>query len=128
MQHFKYLSILVVAGMLGACNQTLLPTADESALSVDDAATPGRLTQDAVCFMRNLGQQDEMRKSCKPGQKIVFLPEQWGNEQLPIIFAASHCDLRYSVALTHGGVTCIYIPIKEDEPEEESEEESGTSG
>lgn len=31
----------------------------------------------------------------------------WGNEQLPVIAAAS-CDLRYPAVWTKGGVTCIY--------------------
>jgi hypothetical protein len=48
---------------------------------------------------------------CEPGQKVVFLPQQFGNEQLPVIFAAVNCDLRFSVALTKGAVSCIYQPI-----------------
>lgn len=57
-------------------------------------------------------QHDAVASSCKPGQKVVYLPNSFGNEQLPIIFAAVNCDLRYSVALTTGAVTCIYGPIK----------------
>lgn len=49
--------------------------------------------------------------NCKPGQKVVFLPQQFGNEQLPVMFAALNCDLRFSVALTKGAVACIYLPI-----------------
>lgn len=45
--------------------------------------------------------------ACVPGEKVAFLPDRWGNEQLPIDFAAVNCDLRYSVVLTNGGVTCI---------------------
>ena len=51
---------------------------------------------------------DNVAGECKAGQKIVFLPEKFGNEQLPILFAAGNCDLRFSVALTAGAVTCIY--------------------
>lgn len=50
--------------------------------------------------------------SCQPGQKVVFLPASFGNEQQPILFAAINCDLRYQVALTNGAVTCIYAPVK----------------
>ncbi len=50
--------------------------------------------------------------NCKTGQKIVFLPAQFGNAQLPVYFAAANCDLRYSVVLTNGAVTCIFKPIK----------------
>ncbi len=49
---------------------------------------------------------------CRPGQRVVFMPSSWGNEQLPILFAALNCDLRYTVALTHGAVTCIYTALK----------------
>lgn len=54
---------------------------------------------------------DDVAKACERGQKVVFLPNRWGNEQLPVIFAAVNCDLRYSVALTNGAVACIYGPI-----------------
>ena len=56
-------------------------------------------------------QHDDVARECKPGQKVVYLPQRFGNEQLPILFAAVNCDLRYSVALTLGAVTCIYGPI-----------------
>lgn len=49
---------------------------------------------------------------CKPGQRVVFLPSRFGNEQLPVLFAAANCDLRYSVVLTNGGVTCVFIRVK----------------
>ncbi|WP_201022751.1 hypothetical protein [Tepidimonas taiwanensis] len=61
---------------------------------------------------------------CKPGQKIAFLPETFGNAQLPILFAARNCDLRYSIALTNGGVVCIFLPGKQEQ-ETVSEEKNG---
>jgi hypothetical protein len=54
--------------------------------------------------------RDVVASACKPGQKVVFLPQAWGNEQLPVLFAAINCDLRFSVVLTKGAVTCIYSP------------------
>lgn len=54
----------------------------------------------------------DVAEGCSPGQKIVFLPETFGNEQLPVIFAALNCDLRYAVALTNGAVTCIHAPVQ----------------
>lgn len=48
---------------------------------------------------------------CKQGQHVVFLPSRFGNEQLPVLVAAANCDLRYSVVLTNGGVTCIYHKV-----------------
>jgi hypothetical protein len=54
---------------------------------------------------------DEVAAACRPGQKVAFVPKSFGNEQLPVIFAAVNCDLRYSIALTNGAVACIYGPI-----------------
>ena len=68
------------------------------------------IDQANLCEVK-LWQHDDVASSCKPGQKVVYLPSSWGNEQLPIIFAAVNCDLRYAVALTNGAVTCIYGPI-----------------
>jgi len=59
----------------------------------------------------NAWSHDVVASVCRTGQKVVFLPRTFGNEQLPILFAAVNCDLRYSVALTSGAVTCIYGPI-----------------
>ena len=73
------------------------------------------LDQDNLCEIKHYGPA----KACKPGQKVVFLPESFGNEQLPILFAAINCDLRYQVVLTTGAVTGIYAPVKlatTDEP------------
>ena len=64
-------------------------------------------------------QHDDVAAVCKAGQKVVFLPASFGNEQLPIIFAAVNCDLRYQVALTRGAVTCIYQPITPVQPRSE---------
>jgi predicted small secreted protein len=54
-----------------------------------------------------------VKKICTPGQKVIYLPKTFGNEQLPVIFAAVNCDLRFAVAMTNGAVSCIYGPITE---------------
>lgn len=66
------------------------------------------------------------RPDCKPGQKVAFLPDRFGNEQLPLLFVMNNCDLRYEVAMTRGGVVCIYLPSKRGERERaETEEKDG---
>lgn len=65
---------------------------------------------------------------CAKGQKVAFLPDQFGNEQLPILFAARNCDLRYSVALTRGGVTCIYLPAEPEKPSSEAGQKQESTG
>ena len=71
------------------------------------------INQHDICEVKGW-QKDVTAAECKPGQKVVFLPDRWGNEQLPILFAAVNCDHRYSFALTNGGVSCIYTPLTPD--------------
>lgn len=109
--HFLALAV-VSATALSACNQD--SSARPSASAID---------QSNICEV-NAWRHDVVASKCKPGQKVVFLPSSFGNEQLPVIFAAINCDLRYSIALTTGGVTCIYGPItpKPDEPQKQPSE------
>lgn len=58
--------------------------------------------------------KDITAASCQVGQKVLYRPSSFGNEQLPIYFAAVNCDHRFSIALTKGGVSCIYTPLKPD--------------
>jgi hypothetical protein len=43
---------------------------------------------------------------CEDGQILVFLPDSWGNDQLPIDVAALYCDFDHSIVYNNGGVTC----------------------
>ncbi len=93
-------TVLVTGTVVSGCNQQTPAT----------TTTEQRINQSALCEVSGW-QFDVVASACKPGQKVVFLPESWGNEQLPVIFAAVNCDLRYNVAMTKGAVTCIYGPI-----------------
>ncbi|WP_114239273.1 hypothetical protein [Dyella sp. C9] len=100
----RSLTLGLVTGVLGACSNASPPAHGEA----------GTLNQAAICEVRQW-QHDVVAAACKPGQKVAFLPETFGNEQLPVLFAAVNCDLRYTVALTTGGVTCIYVgPLAPD--------------
>lgn len=85
----------------GAAPQGVVPS------TVATAATQASPDQTHICEV-NGWQKDVTEAKCRAGQKVVFLPDHWGNEQLPILFAAVNCDMRYAVALTNGGVACIY--------------------
>lgn len=91
---------VIAASILSGCNQ------QNPAVN----ATEPKINQSSLCEV-STWKYDVVASACKAGQKVVFLPQSWGNEQLPIIFAAVNCDLRYSVAMTNGAVTCIYGPI-----------------
>lgn len=96
--------VCVAVALLTGCQQKAVETAK--------VVEPGPLmNQESICEVKDwkLG---VTTTQCKPGQKVIFLPNSWGNEQLPMLFVGVNCDLRYSVALTNGGVVCIYQPIK----------------
>lgn len=50
--------------------------------------------------------------SCNAGQKVVFRPGKSAADDAPVLFAAANCDMRYAVAVTPVGATCIYQPIR----------------
>ncbi len=109
------LALLMVAISLSACSQ--------GAVDKGSAEARADLNQAELCEV-SAWQRDVTSEACKQGQKVVFLPQRWGNEQLPILFAAVNCDLRYSVALTNGGVACIYNPLKPLEKKQETAPDS----
>jgi len=106
--HLLKIIVLFSAAALSGCNQ-------EAASGL----TGSPIDQANLCEVSSW-HHDDVAKNCKIGQKVVFLPPSFGNQQLPIIFAAVNCDLRYSVALSVGAVTCIYGPItpKPAEPQQ----------
>lgn len=57
----------------------------------------------ALCVIEN---KDDDVSRCEDGQLLVFLPNSWGNDQLPIIVAALFCNFDYSVVYNNGGVVC----------------------
>lgn len=97
------IAILVAATTFACSQQSPSPKTETS------------IDQANLCEVKGW-QHDVVSSTCKPGQKVIFLPSSFGNEQLPIIFAAVNCDLRYNIALTTGAVTCIYSPITPPKP------------
>ncbi|HAT8540071.1 TPA: hypothetical protein RQK07_004364 [Vibrio vulnificus] len=69
------------------------------------------IDQDTLCTAVSWKAADNEGK-CKEGSKIAFLPNSFGNEQLPIMFVALNCDLNHNVSLTNGGVVCVFKPAK----------------
>lgn len=100
--------------MLGVMALLSLAACKEQAQSSTQAAIS--IDQEQLCEVQNW-QKDATALACKAGQKVLFLPTSFGNEQLPVLFAAVNCDHRFSIALTKGGVSCIYTPLKMTEAE-----------
>lgn len=97
---------LLVASLAG-CNRAASAPHSSPVAAPPLAVSRPQPDQAHVCEVSNW-QGNVSAAVCKAGQKVAFIPANWGNEQTPILFAAVNCDLRYSVALTSGGVTCIY--------------------
>ena len=74
-------------------------------------AFAGDVEQTTLCTTASWKAADNVGK-CKEGQKIAFLPSSFGNEQLPILFIALNCDVRFSVSLTNGGAICVFKPVE----------------
>ena len=71
---------------------------------------PPEPDQSSFCEVSELG-YDAISEDCTENQKIGFFPDTFGNEQMPAIFAALYCDHRFEIAMTNGGVSCIYKPV-----------------
>ncbi|MDB4987633.1 MAG: hypothetical protein JWN04_2811 [Myxococcaceae bacterium] len=83
------------------------PSVSEPPLA--DVRKEAPLEQASLCEVHTLDAA-EIDRACKAGQRVAYLPNRWGNEQLPLIFAAGNCDLRFSVVYNSGGVVCLYAP------------------
>jgi len=68
------------------------------------AAQPGQ----TLCVVSNVPDR------CKEGQLSWFAPDSWGNDQLPLKFAAFSCDYRYPIVWNNGGVSCIYTNLRRE--------------
>ncbi|EOV1171782.1 hypothetical protein ACOLZ1_001294 [Vibrio fluvialis] len=75
------------------------------------ASNAGEIELKTLCTATSWKAADNVEK-CKTGQKIAFLPSSFGNEQLPIMFIALNCDLRFSVSLTKGGAVCVFNSVQ----------------
>jgi hypothetical protein len=49
---------------------------------------------------------------CSEGQKVLWAPNTFGNEQSPVIFASLYCDHRFEIVSSVGAVSCIYNPAR----------------
>lgn len=105
-QIFKISAVLCTLIAVSACNQSK-PMKPKKPVNEGAVA----INQDTFCVAWDLDPV-MIKKFCSVGQKVLFTPMQWGNEQFPVRFAARNCDFRYSVVMTTGAVSCIYKPAE----------------
>lgn len=90
----KYVAALGVVGMLAGCI----------------SATESNSTSRTSCEITDINYQEAAEK-CERGQRLVFLPDTWGNGQLPITAAHAFCDPHQPIVHNEAGVSCIFDPI-----------------
>ncbi len=113
-------STLLISGCSPSGSDATTPSTDVTG----DTAPAAMVDPGEICVTPTLN-QDLVRALCKPGQKVAFLPQRWGNEQLPLIFAAFNCDLDATVVVTNGGVVCRYLPQPKSETAEQETDAAG---
>lgn len=50
---------------------------------------------------------------CEKGDELRYLPDRWGHEQLPLLFASENCDMNKAIIYNNSGVICTYAGRKE---------------
>lgn len=88
---------------MSALTSSLLRTAAAALLLTAAAQTASA----RVCVV-----YDSNTQGCQKGDELLYLPQRYGSDQLPIDFIAKKCDMSKQFAWTAGGVTCIYAGEK----------------
>ncbi len=68
------------------------------------APVQSQIDQTSVCVYTD----EQQAKLCREGQLAMFQPASFGNEQLPILAAATYCDFNYQIIHTNGAVLCVF--------------------
>lgn len=103
-------SFCAAAALLSVCE---VKTAQPLPTAVASAPAAPVIDQDALCQTDSY----QVASHCKEGGKVGFFPRSFGNEQLPGMFAALNCDLRYQVVATNGAVVCIFKGVQPTSPQ-----------
>jgi len=99
----RALALLGLTVILVACGggKSDTPQKDTSASSAQTASA----NASKLCVFSN----DEEADKCQSGQISLFAPHSFGNEQLPVIFAAKYCDFNFPMVSTVGSVSCVFF-------------------
>ncbi|MGB9873431.1 MAG: hypothetical protein ACPLRS_00490 [Hydrogenobacter sp.] len=74
------------------------------AVSLYGCQEANRVDNSELCVVNDF----RLIPNCKEGNLIAFLPESWGNDQLPLYFVALHCDFNHQIIYNNSGVVCVY--------------------
>ena len=108
----KLCAVLTLSVLLTACDK--LPQSTQTKTnqknSVEIYSLPGDWAKGGKETVQNT--MEELNKNAKNGDIVVFLPRNWGNEQLPIYFVNMFCNTNYQVIMNKAGVVCTYTDIR----------------
>ena len=68
------------------------------------------IDQKKLCTINHIGQRHE----CTSGEIVSYLPNAFGNAQLPLLIASGICNFNYPIVHNNGGVICVYTDERED--------------
>lgn len=78
-------------------------------LSCNDSHQELQTSQDNICVASSLA---DIRANCNNGELLYFEPNNWGNEQLPMMITALACNTNKPVYFNKAGVVCTYYERK----------------
>ena len=67
--------------------------------------------QKNVCHVSDL---EGAAKKCKNGNVLLFRPQMWGSEQLPIVISAAFCSYESPIVYNASGVSCIFTDLRKE--------------
>lgn len=93
----------VASALLGCGGGKSEPLASSPSAAVAAQASPSNASK--LCAFAN----DDIATKCQSGQIALFVPDSWGNEQYPVIYAAKYCDFNFPIVHTNGAVSCVFF-------------------
>mgnify|MGYP005853447161 CR=1 FL=1 len=99
MTRFKFIKVFILSGVLSN------PVLTQAAIFGGDKA----LKQNNLC---NVTTPQEIMSQCTDGDILLYTPDVFGNEQLPINVAGFMCDFNYPIVWNIGGVSCVFTSAR----------------
>lgn len=93
----------VASALFGCGGGKSEPVAGTPSTTVTAQASPSNASK--LCAFAN----DDIATKCQSGQIALFVPDSWGNEQYPVIYAAKYCDFNFPIVHTNGAVSCVFF-------------------
>ncbi|MEE2003011.1 hypothetical protein QWY20_16250 [Alkalimonas sp. MEB108] len=103
MKKISAFAIATAACLMTACNGESQATPKDTPASTS-VAEQQALAANTLCQV----DQNFDISACRDGNRFVFQPTRFGNEQLPISVIAAFCDIHQPIHFNKAGVVCIF--------------------